>query len=1183
MKSISGSRKGHCINRLVVFLLLVALIAGMAACDNGDNGDNGDVEISDWTGLNDIKSNLSGSYRLMNDLSKETGDYYLAGPGANGVEGWAPIGTSGDPFRGTFHGNGKTIKDLYVNRPNEDNVGLFGYVLGGDITDIDLADVDVTGKEDVGGVVGHNRGVLAYSSCAGIVKGTNYVGGLAGYTWGGTVHHSESWVTVLSQSRAAGGLVGYNSLDGEILFSYYRGVSVQGETEVGGLAGLNNGKVRWSQQASTACIVTGAGDLVGGAVGLNNGTVERSSNLGLVVCGNGKTGGLVGSNGLTGKVTGCGNGADVNGNCHGGSPLGLNCGTVSRTLSGDDSLDGSDVGGLVGFNEGIVSDSYSTGSVIGVAYVGGLIGDNKGSVDSSYSSGGVTGDEYVGGLVGWSDDSTGTVTRSLWDTTRSGVAARDTDWGIGGTTSDLTTIETYKALGWDICAVAPGEVDTACTWNIAPGAYPFLSGKETEPEPPGPEERTTGPFLDEVLVTREPSTSAAIQQLKTDAMDLYAFGLADAALFQEVVTDPGLKYTQSLGSYNEFTFNPSGPLFTGTGKLNPFAVPELREAMNWLVSREYIVGEIMGGLGNPRYFCFSTAGGDYLTKFSAECAALEAEYAYNLPKATAAITTAMEGMGATLEGGMWMYGGEQVEIIILIKIEDERKDMGDYLASQLEDQGFKVIRTYGPSRDLAPIWLGDPSLGLWHAYTGGWVTTRIPCSEGDNFPFFYTNLAAYMGPLWQAYENDPVFYEAAEKLESGNFATVDEYKALFKTCLLLSMKDNVRMFLCDRASFTPMQVDVQVAADAYGGVYGSWMWAQTAHFTDSAGEPIVGGTMRIATTDILTNPWNPVAGTNWVYDMFPIRATGDNAAHYDTRTFQRWPGRAVKAEVVAQTGTPTGLASGSASWITLTFAPTISVPADAWGGWNAATQTFTPAGAGKTAICKSVTYYPKDIFEVPLHDGSTLSAGDFVLGLILTFDRGEPASDIYDEGYVAAYTSFLGYYVGVKLITDDPDYGLIVEYYHDYTSLCAEDMVFTLWPNYAQGPGMWHNIALGIRAEADNQLAFSQTKSTSLDVEWTSFIAGPSIPILKGHLDTSTATNYIPYRATMGNFVTEAEAVERWSNLSDFYDTYGHFWVASGPFFLKKAFTTEKVIQLQRFEDYPDPMDRWLFLLEPLS
>jgi hypothetical protein len=32
----------------------------------------------------------------------------------------------------------------------------------------------------------------------------------------------------------------------------------------------------------------------------------------------------------------------------------------------------------------------------------------------------------------------------------------------------------------------------------------------------------------------------------------------------------------------------------------------------------------------------------------------------------------------------------------------------------------------------------------------------------------------------------------------------------------------------------------------------------------------------------------------------------------------------------------------------------------------------------------------------------------------------------------------------------------------------------------------------------------------------------------------------------------------------------------------RSADTTERIIRLKRFEHYSDPMDRWLFLLEPL-
>ena len=392
------------------------------------------------------------------------------------------------------------------------------------------------------------------------------------------------------------------------------------------------------------------------------------------------------------------------------------------------------------------------------------------------------------------------------------------------------------------------------------------------------------------------------------------------------------------------------------------------------------------------------------------------------------------------------------------------------------------------------------------------------------------------------------------------------------------------MFLAASKSFTPMRANVCLAHDLAGWVYGSWMWALTAHFVDEADDPIAGGTLRVAMTDFLIAPWNPVAGTNWVYDMFPIRATGDMGHRPDTRTGLRWPGRIEKAEVFVKTGYPVGVTN--TEWCSLTFQSEIEVPLDAWADWDPVNQEFLTVedrfGSGGTiAKRKSVSYYPKDIFAVPLHDGSTLSMGDFILYTVLQFDRAKPDSAIYDESYVPEFDAFMETFKGVKFNTDDPDYGLIVEYYSDQWELDAELAVTTMFPIYPRGPGLWHSIALGIRAEEDDVLAFSQAKSDSLGVDWMSFVDGPSLPILESYLDSAKAGSYIPYEPTMGLYVAEAQAAERWSNLEEWYSDKGHFWVASGPFYLEEADTAGKVIHLKRFENYPDTMDRWLFLLEP--
>ena len=753
-------------------------------------------------------------------------------------------------------------------------------------------------------------------------------------------------------------------------------------------------------------------------------------------------------------------------------------------------------------------------------------------------------------------------------------------YDLGMVVNLVATADTgYQFINWtgDVATIA--YVNSASTTITMSGDYSITANFGLE--------RTTGAFLDEVLITREPTAAAAIQQLRNDALDIFAaYGISDPALYAEILASPDLASVECFGLFNEFTFNPVGPTFPDTGKLNPFSVPEFREAMHWLIDRDYIAGDIMGGLGVPRYTCLNGNFLDAKERYPDLIAAVEAEYAHDPAKAAAVITEEMGKLGAVFEGGKWMYSGEPVELIFLIRVEDKRKDMGEYFAGLLEDLGFTVTRQYGTSSELFPIWLGDPYRGVFHVYTAGWINTYIPRDEGDDFGFFYTTLGAVIGsPLWEAYENDPAFYETAERLWNLDYASMQERRELFDICLTESMKDNVRMFLFTHKSFSPMRANVRLAHDLAGGVCGSWMWALTAHFVDEADDPVVGGILRVATPYILTNPWNPIAGTNWVYEMFPIRAIGDMGHQPDTRTGLRWAGRIEKAEVFVQTGLPVGVTN--TEWCSLSFMPEIQVPLDAWADWDAENHEFLTAedrfgAGGTTAIRKSVSYYPKDIFDIPLHDGSTLSMGDFILYTILQFDRAKPDSAIYDEAYVGEFDAFMSTFKGVKFITDDPDYGLIVEYYSDLWELDAELSVTTMFPTYSQGPGMWHTLALGIRAEEDNVLAFSEAKSTNLEVEWMSFISGASLPILKSYLDSAKAASYIPYEATMGLYVTEAEAVERWSNLEEWYEAKNHFWVANGPFYLQSADTTEKVIHLKRFEDYPDPMDRWLFLLDDL-
>lgn len=735
---------------------------------------------------------------------------------------------------------------------------------------------------------------------------------------------------------------------------------------------------------------------------------------------------------------------------------------------------------------------------------------------------------------------------------------------------------------------ACGTPTPAPTQPPAPTKAPEQPAKPTEaptatPEPsPTPIPRTTryGGWLDTITMVKI-SPDAVITQLQAGEIDIYASTLGRAEQFK-AAQDAGLAYTQNYGGSYELTFNPygggeNGALFDqSTGKLNPFAVPAIREAMNMLVDRDYIVQEVYGGLASPKFFPITGAFPDY-ANLADVARELEAKYAYNEAKANEIITAEMEKLGATKVDGKWTYNGEPVTLIFIIRNDGDgtRKPIGDYVSAQLEKIGFTVDRQYKTSSEASPIWIrGNPADGLWHLYTGGWITTAISRDQGGNFLFYYTKDGSG-SPLWQAYKPTEEFYQLAQTLNNNNFKTIEERRELFAKALRLAMQDSVRVWLVDQKAFSPSRANVSVTADLAGGVQGSQLQAFTLRFVDKEG-----GDLKYAMSDLLTEPWNPVGGSNWVYDTAPKRFINDYGVVADPFTGLAWPQRIESASVEIKEGLPVGK---TLDWVDFKFVPEIKVPADAFIDWDAEKQVFITVGEkfpdGLTANRKSTVTYPKDFYQkTRWHDGSNFSAADFMMLWIMTFDRANEASKIYDESAVASFQTFAKDFKGFRVVSTDP---FTVEYYSDVFALDAELNVFDNWPEYGFGNGAWHMIAIGNLAEENGELAYTADKADAKQVEWMSYIDGPSLEILKKYLDQAAAEKYIPYAPTLSQYITPEEAAARYQNLANWYAKQGHFWVGTGPYYLDKVFSVEKTLTLKHNPDFQDLADEWARFAEP--
>ena len=151
---------------------------------------------------------------------------------------WDPIG-NGRMYCGTFDGNGKTIRNLYINSTIMYK-GFFGYANGGSIKNITfdnakvknthyngtgiltgafekctieniktLANCSVEGTYNTGGIAGTGTGNISNCENRAMVNGTKNVGGIVGNSSDNTISSCANYGAVTGTEHAVGGMVGF--------------------------------------------------------------------------------------------------------------------------------------------------------------------------------------------------------------------------------------------------------------------------------------------------------------------------------------------------------------------------------------------------------------------------------------------------------------------------------------------------------------------------------------------------------------------------------------------------------------------------------------------------------------------------------------------------------------------------------------------------------------------------------------------------------------------------------------------------------------------------------------------------------------------------------------------------------------------------------------------------------------
>jgi hypothetical protein len=204
---------GSIMKKILTKLFCITLVLSGQSLFAQYSGGNGltsgtAYQIANATDLAALATAVNGGTSYSGFFFTQTADIALSGS-------WTPIGVDvvGARFSGIYDGNGHKITGLVISN-SANYQGLFGYVIGGTISNLGVEGVSVAGGTRVGALIGsaafdshiincYSTGTVSGSGAAG------FVGGLIGMSWDNAVVtncYSRAAVTGLIH---VGGLIGY--------------------------------------------------------------------------------------------------------------------------------------------------------------------------------------------------------------------------------------------------------------------------------------------------------------------------------------------------------------------------------------------------------------------------------------------------------------------------------------------------------------------------------------------------------------------------------------------------------------------------------------------------------------------------------------------------------------------------------------------------------------------------------------------------------------------------------------------------------------------------------------------------------------------------------------------------------------------------------------------------------------
>ena len=645
-----------------------------------------------------------------------------------------------------------------------------------------------------------------------------------------------------------------------------------------------------------------------------------------------------------------------------------------------------------------------------------------------------------------------------------------------------------------------------------------------------------GTFLDEIRFVQYLDENTALEAVRNGNLDMYYYRVSSDRL-KDSESREGLQVFESTGGYFSILLNP-----TDVGDFNPFSIREIRYALNFLVDRNLIVNELLGGYGAPMISNYGIFSADYLGIIDV----LESfQFKYNPNLANQIITEQLEDIGAKKINGVWNYEDEPITITFFIRSDDPaRKAIGEILSSNLESIGFVIEKEFGDlNKAFVLVYGSDPGDQKWHLYTEGWGSSGFSRYDSvalaQMYSPWFSNMPGNNNPSYWNYQNKALD-EITQKIYSGEFKTAKERNMLIKDATREGVNESVRIFLASK-------VDQYVTNDNVDGVINALGAGVPSRFTPINIQSL-DDNLTIGVKQIYQGAWNPLAGLSDTYSrqiwftLFDPSITGHpfSGKIFPIRT----------------------------SWEIETNGPqsTINVPDDAI-IWNSESKSWKKVGSDVVAVSKATF----DLEFGGWHHGQKMDMNDIIYSTYFLLEWGSERDEndkTFDSDYSPQAAQTAKTLVGIKPIDNDT-----IEVYTNYWHFDEGEIASWTSP-WSSMP--WEIMAAMEKTVIDGKSSFSRSESISKNVNWLSLIIPNDAKTIQMQLEDFRSSEFIPDSLIEFNQISNFH-ITRYQSSIDWIEQYGHSVISNGPFYLERYSPDSRSIIVKSFDsaEYPLRQGIW--------